>query len=62
MIFLDLIYLGISVVLFFRKLSDSTIMQFIENLHKRYPSVNFLKVHHWYDIYIKRQTYQESAS
>ncbi|XP_022844222.1 inactive TPR repeat-containing thioredoxin TTL3-like [Olea europaea var. sylvestris] len=35
---------GISVVLFFRKLSDSTIMQFIENLHKRYPSVNFLKV------------------
>ncbi|KAL2498802.1 tetratricopeptide repeat (TPR)-containing protein [Abeliophyllum distichum] len=35
---------GISVVLFFRKPGDSTIMQSIEQLHKRYPSVNFLKV------------------
>ncbi|KAL3527753.1 hypothetical protein ACH5RR_012409 [Cinchona calisaya] len=35
---------GVSVVLFCNKQCDKPIMQFMEQLQKRYPSVNFLKV------------------
>ncbi|CAI9109415.1 OLC1v1009233C1 [Oldenlandia corymbosa var. corymbosa] len=35
---------GVSVVLFCNKPGDKSIIQFLEQLQKRYPSVNFLKV------------------
>ncbi|KAA8530876.1 hypothetical protein F0562_005500 [Nyssa sinensis] len=35
---------GLSVVLFCNKPGDTQTMQFMEQLHKRYPSVNFFKV------------------